>query len=316
VDRRQVLRGAAATSLTLVAGRASAWEPTRPITIVVGFAPGGGTDILARQLAASTQPFVPQPIVILNRPGAAGTLAAQEVARAAPDGSTLLMGGGSESVSVGAFRQLPYDIRRDFRAILRATSNPQIVIVSRESPIRTIADLVERAKASPGQVSYGSSGVGSLVHATTELLARRADIRLKHVPYQGGGPALQAVLAGQIDFLISAQDEVQGQLDAEAVRPLAVARAERVEVLSSVPTLKELGYDVVADNMKGLVGPAGLSNEIYAYLHDRFKQGLENSIWRDFVQRSRFETGYLDGPAFQAAMSELLTQITAAVRQS
>jgi tripartite-type tricarboxylate transporter receptor subunit TctC len=299
----------------LAAGPASAWQPTKPITIVVGFSAGGGTDIIARALANASQPFFPVPLVILNKGGAAGTTAAAEVARGEADGHTLVVGGGSESTSVGAYRQLPYDIRKDFRPILRATSNPQLLVVAKDSPYKSVADLVAKAKAEPERVTFGSSGHGSLVHATSDVFAKRADIKLQAVPYQGGAPALQAVIAGQIDFIFSALDEVQGHLEAGTVRPIAVARPARLKSHPDVPTLRELGYDVVGDNMKGLVAPAGISDEAYKYLHDNFKKGLESKSWQDFATRSKFETEYLDGPAFQKAMVDLFAQIEAAVKK-
>ena len=296
-------------------GPVSAWEPSRPITIVVGFTAGGGTDIIARALANASQSFFPVPIVILNKGGAAGTTAAAEVARAEADGHTLMMGGGSESTSVGAYRQLPYDIRKDFRPILRATSNPQLLVVAQNSAHKSVAQLVEKAKAEPERVNFGSSGHGSLVHATSDMFAKRADIKLQAVPYQGGAPALLAVIAGQIDFVFSALDEVQGHLEAGTVRAIAVARPARLPSHPEVPTLRELGYDVVGDNMKGLVAPAGLSDEAYNYLHERFKKGLESKSWQEFAKRSKFETEYLDGPAFQKAMADLFAQIESAVKK-
>jgi tripartite-type tricarboxylate transporter receptor subunit TctC len=294
---------------------AQAWEPTKPITIVVGFAPGGGTDVIARQLAASSQQYFPVPLVILNKPGAAGTLAAQEVARAEPDGYTLLVAGGSESTSVPAYRETAYDTRKDFRPIIRATSNPQLLVVAAGSPFKSVQDIVAKAKEKAGSLSYGTSGVGSLVHAMTEVFAKRAEIELKHIPYQGGAPALQALLAGQIDILVSALDEVQGQLDAGAIRALAVTRSNRIASFPNVPTFKEAGYEVSGDNMKGLVAPAGIPDDVYAYLHERFKKGLDAQIWQDYATKTRFTTEYLDGPAFQSAMTTLLNEISVAVKK-
>ena len=319
MDRRTVLKAGLATlgaSALGVPSARAAWTPSRPVTIVVGYSPGGGTDIIARQLAASSQPFFPVPIVVLNKPGAAGTLAAQELARAAPDGYTLMMGGGSESVSVGAYRALSYDIGKDFRAVMRCTSNPQILAVAANSPIQTAQELIAKAKANPGAVSFGSSGVGSLVHATADLFAKAAGVRFKHVPYQGGGPAMQAMLAGQIDFFFSALDEVQGQLEAKTIRALAVTRPKRYGSLPDAPALKELGYDVVVDNMKGLVAPPGLPDDVYAFLLENFKKGMDNTIWQDFAKRSGFtESGYLDGPAFLASMVDLYTHFKGAARK-
>lgn len=309
---------AAAAGMVWLGGSPAAaqeWEPEEPITIVVGFSAGGGTDIIARQLAASAQEHFPVPLVILNKPGAAGTLAAQEVAAAEPDGYTLLVGGGSESTSVGAFKELPYDTRTDFTPILRVTSNPQMLVVGADSDFQTLEDLVEAAEAGEGAVSYGSSGVGSLVHATSEVFADEAGLEMKHIPYQGGGPALQALIAGQIDFMFSALDEAQGHMEAGTVRALAVARPERIEGYPDIPTLTEAGYDVTGDNMKGLLAPAGLPDEIYTYLHDNFRKALDGEVWTSFTEEAKFQTEYLGGPAFQQAMTDLLNKISEAVDQ-
>ncbi|HEX2151091.1 MAG TPA: tripartite tricarboxylate transporter substrate binding protein, partial [Stellaceae bacterium] len=209
---------------------------------------------------------------------------------------------------------LPYDIRKDFRPILRATSNPQLLIVGASSPFKSVEELVAKAKAEPGALNFGSSGPGSLVHATTEVLAKRADIKVQHVPYQGGGPALQALIAGQIHFMFSALDEVQGHLEGGTVRAIGVARPERLASHPDVPTLKELGYDVVGDNMKGLVAPAGLPDDAYAFLHDNFKKGLDSPAWNEFATRSKFKTEYLDGPGFQKAMADLFNMISEAAK--
>lgn len=309
------IAAAAAVLFAVTPGHAQGWEPEQPITIVVGFSAGGGTDIIARQLAASAQEFFPVPLVILNKPGAAGTLAAQEVASAEPDGYTLLVGGGSESTAVGAFKELPYDTRTDFTPILRVTSNPQMLVVGADSEYETLEELVAAAEAEAGAISYGSSGVGSLVHATSEVFADRAGLELKHIPYQGGGPALQALIAGQIDFMFSALDEAQSHMESGTVRALAVARPERIEGYPDIPTLAENGYDVTGDNMKGLMAPAGLPEEVYTYLHDNFRQALDTETWTAFTEKARFQTEYLDGPAFQQAMTELLDQITSTVQE-
>ena len=310
------LAGFVALSLTAatLSAPAQAWEPKKPIQIVVGFAAGGGTDIIARQIAASAQPFFPVPLVIVNKPGAAGTLAAQQVARETPDGYTLLVAGGSESTAVPAYRDTQYDPRKDFRPIIRLTENPQLLVVSAASPYKSVADLVEKAKGSPGQVSHGSSGVGSLVHATSDVFAKRAGVKFKHIPYQGGAPAIQALLAGQIDFMFSASDEIQGQLEGNTVRPLAIASAKRDPQFPDVPTLKELGYDFSAANMKGLVAPAGLPDDVYQYLHDNFRKGMQAQIWQDFATKGKFSDGYLNGPDFQQEIVKLLNEISSAVK--
>jgi tripartite-type tricarboxylate transporter receptor subunit TctC len=270
--RSTLIKGVAVAGLVLACpGLALAWQPTKPIQLVIGFAPGGGSDVIARSIVEGAQACYSQPLVTVNKAGAAGTIAAQDVARSAPDGHTLLLGGGSESTSVPAHRQTPYDPVKDFRPIIRLSKGSQYFVVSATSPYQSMKDVIEAAKAKPGQLAHGSSGVGSLAHSIPLLLGRRAGVKFKHVPYQGGAPAIQAVLSGQLDFTIAGPDEMKGQVEAGTLRVVAVSGENRTQSYPNVPTLKELGYDVVVENMKGWVAPAGLPDDIYQHHHDCFK---------------------------------------------
>ena len=302
-----------ATTLHAAAGLAE-WKPTNPIEIIVGFAPGGGSDQAARTIAAASQDLFPTPLVVVNKPGAAGVLASQQVARAKPDGYSLLVAGGSESTSVPAHREVPYDPRKDFTAIIRLTNNPFFYVVNVNSPYKTIEDLIAAAKAKPGQISLANSGLGSLAHSTGLLLQKAAGITLKHVPYQGGAPGIQAVIAGQIDVTVGATEEIEGQVQANTLRVLANTGAQRSRHYPEVPTFKEKGYDVLATNMKGLVGPAGMAPEIVQYLHDRFRQGIDREVWKRFDAKVGEPGNYQDGPAFQVSITEQLERIARALK--
>ena len=290
-----------------------AWLPTRPIQLIAGFAPGGGSDIIARTIAEAAAPFYPVPLVVLNRPGAGGAVAAEQVARLPPDGHTLLLAGGSESTSLPAHRHLPYDPRTAFRAVIRLTRHGQFVVV-KAGRFADAPTLIAAARLRPEAVSHASSGVGSLVHSAFLMLERATGARMLHVPFNGGGPSMLAIIAGQVDCGVAAPEEMAALVESGDLRVLAVASPTRLPAYPDVPTLRELGWDVLAENMKGWVGPEGLTDGMAAYHHDRMRAAMATPTWQRFLARSREADGYADGPGFQAAMDGLLDAIRAALR--
>ncbi|MBP0445392.1 tripartite tricarboxylate transporter substrate binding protein [Roseomonas sp. SSH11] len=312
--RRGILAGAAALAAAGPwHGARAAWEPTRPIQFIVGFAPGGGADLAARAIAEASSPFFPAPIVVINRPGAGGAIAAQHVADLAPDGLNLLVGGGSESTSLPAFRELPYDPKRSFRSIIRLTRQPLLIVARRGSRFSDLQSVVEAARRSPGTISHASSGQGSIYHAVFVLLSKAAGVELLHVPFTGGGPSLQALLSNTVELAVLAPEEMVGLAESGDVRPLGVASAERLPGYPSVPTLRELGWNVVVENMKGLCAPAGLPDDAYSALHDRFRRGMQTPVWRNFLERTGAMDGYLDGPGFQAVTDSVIDALRGAL---
>jgi tripartite-type tricarboxylate transporter receptor subunit TctC len=315
--RRRLLAGLAALPLVPRAARAQAWQPTRPIQLIAGFAPGGGSDIIARTIAEACAPLFPVPLVVVNRPGAGGALAAEQVSRLPPDGTTLLLGGGSESTSLPAHRDLPYDPKKGFTAIIRLTRNAHFICAKgRGGRFTTMQAVIEAARARPEALTHGSAGVGTLSHSIFLLISRAAGVELLHVPYTGGGPQQQALVAGQIDLAVQASDELGGLVASGDMVPLAVAAAARHPGHPNVPTLRELGMDVVADNMKGWLGPAGMPPEMVSYFHDRFRQGMSAPAWQRFTERTGEADGYADGPGFQRDMDTLLDAIRGAIRRT
>ena len=311
LHRRHLIAGLAAAP---VAGRAQGWAPTRPIQCIIGFAPGGGADLIARAIIEAAQPLVPQPLVVVNKPGAGGTIAAQQVAGMAGDGHVLLMGGGSESTSIPAFRALPYDARNGFRAVIRLMRQQMFILARADGPYRTLVEAMTAARAKPQAVSHGSSGIGSIYHAAFVVLEKRAGVELLHVPFTGGAPGLQAVASGQVDLMVASPEEFRGLADGGLLRVLACCSATRAAGYPEVPTLKELGWDMALENMKGWVVPANTPDAAVAYLHDRFRAGMARPGWQAFVERAGETDGYLDGPGFQAAMNAVLDAIGGAVK--
>jgi tripartite-type tricarboxylate transporter receptor subunit TctC len=309
--RRSLLAGLAAAPF---AAQAQSWVPTRPIQCIIGFAPGGGADLIARAIIEAAQPLVPQPLVVVNRPGAGGTIAAQQVAAMPGDGHVLLMGGGSESTSIPAFRALPYDARGSFRAVIRLMRQRMFVLARADGPYRTMREAIAAARVKPQAVSHGSSGIGSIYHAVFVVLEKRAGVEFLHVPFTGGAPGLQAVASGQVDLMVASPEEFRGLLDGGLLRVLACCSADRAPGFPEVPTLQELGWDMALENMKGWVVPAGTPDAAVGWLHDRFRAAMARPGWQAFLERAGETDGYLDGPGFQAAMDAVLDAVSGALK--
>lgn len=304
---------ALAAALALAASPAMAWEPEKPIRIVVGYSPGGGTDVVARTLASAAQPIIPVPLIIENRAGASGTLAADHVANAPADGYTLLVAGGSESTSVPHHRDVSYDIVEDFQPVIRVTRFPIIITTRADSGYDSVDALMEAARQDPGGLTFASSGPGSLYHSTMLALNERGEAQMKHVPYKGGAPAVAALLGGHVDVTPASPNEIQAHHEAGTVNLLAVASDERYPGLPDVPTLKELGYDMSIENMKGLVAPDGLPDDVYAYLHGAFKETMETETFQKLAAKVNLEPAYQSGPEFQATMTDMSETISQAL---
>ena len=269
--RRQTLVGTAAatvvTALPPIArplrAQARSWEPSRPIVLLVGFAPGGGTDIISRLLQPLMQAELGQPITVENRPGASGTIAALAGTRAPPDGHTLYMTTVSASAVVPPqMNPPPFDIYRDQTAIVLAATVPLVVVVPVSSPARDLRGLIELARAKPGELNYSSSGVATQQHLAAELLAARAGARMTHVPFRGTGQAVNEILAGRIDLAIDTFPTYLPHIREGRVRALATTMPQRIEWLPDLPTVAETrfpGFDASDFNANVwymLMGPA------------------------------------------------------------
>jgi tripartite-type tricarboxylate transporter receptor subunit TctC len=278
---------------------AQEWTPTQPITILVGFAPGGSADQIARQLSYAAKGIIPVPIVVVNKPGAAGAIAAQAAAEAKPDGYTLFVGGGSETTAVGNFKALPYDPRKSFTPVIKVSRAPSILAVRADARFADMKALLAEAKQAPEKVSYASTGEGGIFHATGVVLERQTGIKLLHVPYKGAAESITALVSGQVDSAFGAYEEMKPMIDARVVRPLALFSRTRLAALPNTPTMTEIGVPVVLDNMKGLMGPAGMPPAIVRSLHDSFHKAMQTASWKEYVAKSGLSEDYADGPTFQ-----------------
>ena len=224
--------------------------PTRPIRMVVPYAPGGASDIFARMVAEKFTVAWGQQVVVDNRAGAGGNIGSDLVAKATPDGYTVLLGtSGSNAVNPSLYSRMPYDAKRDLALVALVASTPNIIVVRSAHPAKSVRDLIQMAKANPGKVTYGSSGVGSVLHLSGELLGTLTGIKIVHVPYKGTGPSLIDLLGGQIDMVFSNLPPVVPYVQDGRMRGIAVTTAQRVGPLPNVPTMIESGvpnYDVAS----------------------------------------------------------------------
>jgi tripartite-type tricarboxylate transporter receptor subunit TctC len=314
INRRQATLGLLAA--TAAPAWAQEWTPSQPITILVGFAPGGSADQIARQLSFAAKGIIPVPVVVVNKAGAAGAIAAQATAEAKPDGYTLFVGGGSETTAVGNFKPLPYDPRKSFTPVIKVSRAPSILAVRADGKFADMKALLAEAKLGPEKVSYGSTGEGGIFHATGVVWEKQAGIKLLHVPYKGAADAMTALLGGQVDSAFGAYEEMKPMIDAGRIRPLALFSAKRLPQLPNVPTMGEIGVPVALDNMKGLMGPAGLPAPVVRYLHDNFRRAMQTPAWKEYVAKSGLTEDYADGTAFQREIVEAYEVIGRAIGKS
>jgi len=257
--------------------------PSKSIRLVVPFPPGGAVDFYARAVQPALAEALGQPVVIDNKAGASGMLGAGIVAQSAPDGYTLLLGNiASLAINVGIYDKMPYDPRKDFTHIVRTVDVNYVLVVHPSLPVKTVAELVQYAKANPGKLSYGSAGSGSLPHLGTELLKAQAGIDLVHVPYKGGGPMVTDALGGQIQVVLGDQANLMPHVQTGRLRALAVATTKRSANAPNIPTIAESGlpgYDATA--WQGLVGPAGMNVEVVKKINEAFNKVMVTPALRD-----------------------------------
>jgi len=265
--------------------------PTRPIAMVVGFAPGGGTDTVARIIAQKVGASVGQSVIVENKAGAGGNIATDHVARSAPDGYTILLGSvGSLAVAPHLIAKLPYDPLRDLAPITMAVEFANVLVVNPSVPANTLAEFVKLAKDKPGTVTYGSSGIGGAGHLAGELLKLMAGIDIVHVPYKGGGPAIQGMLGGQISAIFATPVTAGPHITAGKVRAIATTGATRSAYLPDVPTIAESGYPgYEATNWYAYLAPAGTPKPILERLHRELVQALKAPDVREQLDKQGIE---------------------------
>nr|WP_256981322.1 tripartite tricarboxylate transporter substrate binding protein [Bordetella genomosp. 4] len=278
--------------------------PTRPITLIVPFPPGGTTDLLARLVAREAGNRLGQNMVVENRPGAGGGIGAAAVARAQPDGYTVVMGTlGTQVTNQFIYAQMPYDSARDFAPVTLVANSPNVLLVSPKLGISTVAELLERARGTPGALNFASTSLGGSPHLSGELFNSMAKVDIRHVPYKGSAPAMTDLLGGQVQMMIDNLPSAMGQIQAGTVKALAVTTPARVPLLPNVPTVAEAGlpgYEVNA--WFGLLAPAGTPDAIV----NRIYSAVANAVAEPAVRRQIEALGAIPVASTPQAFSDTI----------
>ncbi|MDY7548468.1 tripartite tricarboxylate transporter substrate binding protein [Glaciimonas sp. CA11.2] len=268
--------------------------PDHPVHIVVGFAPGGA-DISARLVAQKLSVLWDQPVIIENRAGAAGNIAAALVAKAAPDGYTILLLVNSYTINTTVYRNLTWDLLRDFAPIGRYASTPMVVLVNDQLPVKTFADFLAYAKANPGKINYGSAGSGTTTHLAGEMFDMRSGVQMTHVPYKGSGPSVVALLSNEVQLSFGSMAAFDGLIKQGRIRPLAVTTATRFSGLPDVPTLAESGMPGFDVNVwYGLVAPLKTPPAIIKKISDDLAKVMADPDLAVKLRATGLEPSYLD----------------------
>jgi tripartite-type tricarboxylate transporter receptor subunit TctC len=319
MDRRKFVVGSAAVAAALASRPAVAQEvyPSRAITLINPFPPGGAADVVARPFAAVLEPIIKQPVVIETKAGAAGQVGGQFAAAAKPDGYTLLV----HIVSISGFAEVdklfgrpPKFTREDFIPIARFTEGPMALIVNDQQPYKTLKELVDDAKKRPDDIIFSSSGLYGALHLPTALFMKAADIKMKHLPTTGGGPALTAILGNNAQVLVSSVAAASPHLKAGKARALACFSAKRTASLPDVPTLKELGYDVEFSLWVGLFAPKGTPDTIIAKLREESRKAAASEQFAKAIDNIGDVVAYLDQPDFAKFWDQDAKRVEDAVR--
>ena len=286
--RRNIAGACAAVLLSATGALAQEDYPNRTITILVPFSPGGIVDIAARTVGEHLTERWGQQVVVENRTGGSGFIAATAAARAEPDGYTLLMAeSGVSAINPSLYDEVPYDMQEDFRPVTMVSDTPLVLVARADAPFDTAEEFVAHAKENPGELTYASAGVGTLNHLAPEWIAMEAGIEIRHIPYRGGAPAATAVAGGEADVGVLALSSVQPFVDSGDIKILAVARAEPIPSRPDIPTIQDAGIaNVDTSQWAGLFAPAGTPDEIVEKLNSAIVEILESEeVKAQFAER-------------------------------
>ena len=266
---RAIIVATGLASLIASGAPVAADYPTKPITLMIGFAPGGPSDVMARILTRKMEEILKQPFVIENRAGAGGSIAGTAVARATPDGYTVLLATGSLlAINVSLYKNLGYDPEKDFEPISLIGTQTNVLYLHPSVPAKSFGELIAHVKANPGKLSFGSGGNGTPAHLAGELLKIEAKIDITHVPFRGTGPALQSVIGGHVPMAFNPPSPLLPHIQSGAIRPVAITTLKRTAVLPEIPTIAESGFPgFEATTWHAFVTPAGTPKDVIAALH-------------------------------------------------
>jgi tripartite-type tricarboxylate transporter receptor subunit TctC len=316
--RRVVLALASVALLLPAPGRSQATYPNKPIRIVVPFAPGGSTDLLARRVGDKLAAAWGQPVVVDNRPGAGGTIGADFVAKSAPDGYTLLTGvTGSNAIAQALYPKLPYDVMKDFSPVSMIASAPLVLAVNPDVEAKTAAEFLALVKSKPGALSYGSAGNGTSMHLTGEMYKQAAEVSMVHVPYRGSAGMLTDLVSGQIQVTFGDVLVLLPQIEAGKIRALAVTSKARLPILPDVPTLNEAGLEgFEALSWQGFFAPAGTPPELVEKLSAEVNRAMRSPDIKDYFAARGFIVEGTTPEAFKTFIASEVKKWTPIVKSA
>ena len=236
--------------------------PTKPVRIILGFTPGGGVDINARLMAPKLSEYLGQQVLVENRPGAGTNIANELVAKAAPDGYTLLMNTAAVAINMSLYKKVGFDTLRDFAAVTMFSTSPNVMVVNAKVPARNVAEFLELARSQPGKLNYSSAGSGTTQHLAGELLKTLTKTSLTHIPYKGSAPSLTALVAAEVQLSFANIPAISAHVKAGRLRALALTGAKRSDLMPDVPTMKESGVNMEVDVWYGVLAPAATPRPI------------------------------------------------------
>uniref|UniRef100_UPI000D352FFD tripartite tricarboxylate transporter substrate binding protein n=1 Tax=unclassified Variovorax TaxID=663243 RepID=UPI000D352FFD len=284
---RSLAASLAATAALLAATAATAAAaafPDKPVKLVVPFAPGGGTDAIARALGIGMSQALGQPVIVDNKPGAGTLIGSDAVAKSAPDGYTVLVSTFAHAVNPSLMPKLPYDTQKAFAPVVLLGRGPNVLVVRADSPFKTVADVVAAAGAQPGKLTYASQGNGTSAHLAGEMFTNLAKVRMTHIPYKGAGPALTDLLGGQVDMMFATAAAASSQLAGGKLRALGVTSPQRAAALKNVPAIAETVPGYAVESWYGLFVPAGTPAETIARLNAAAKKATDSAEFRKMLE--------------------------------
>jgi tripartite-type tricarboxylate transporter receptor subunit TctC len=306
------------TSVVSLPAFAQADYPNKPVRLVVGFAAGGISDVLARAIAIPVSKQLGQQVVVENKPGAGTTIAGDYIAKSAPDGYSLwLQDITSHAINANLYSKLPYDSMKDFSFVAMVASTPLMLVVHPSTPASNVRELIALLKASPGKYSYGSSGNGTIVHLASEMLKSSAGVEALHVPYKGSNPATAAILGGEVTFVFSTMPPAISHVKGGTLRPLAVTTPKRSAAAPEVPTMIEAGlpnFEIVL--YSGILAPKGMDRALVRRINAEFAKAVQASEMQQAWQNIGADPIVMTPEAFEAATAREIAKLGPVVKAS